>query len=192
MVISRLCSYLKELGLSSQGQADGSFSEWPSSSKIMLERVTGDVVISEVDAVTYVVLSKAAKHMPYGQSVGITLCITFYPKCRKNEVVITEFNCMEKHVWFFICWPGSPRQYSDLLRAGLSWDRIPLRGEIFHTRPDGSSGPPVLMYNECRVSFPRATRPGCGVDYPPSSAEVKERVELYLYSTSRSSGPVLG
>jgi hypothetical protein len=31
--------------------------------------------------------------------------------------------------------------------------------------------------------FPGANRPGHGVDRPPSSsAEVKERVELYLYS----------
>jgi hypothetical protein len=34
-------------------------------------------------------------------------------------------------------------------------------------------------------SFPGVTRPGRGVDHPPpSSAEVKERVELYLYSPS--------
>ena len=32
-------------------------------------------------------------------------------------------------------------------------------------------------------SFPGVKRPGRGVDHPPpSSAEVKERVELYLYS----------
>ena len=32
-------------------------------------------------------------------------------------------------------------------------------------------------------SFSEVKRPGCGVDHPPpSSAEVKERVELYLYS----------
>jgi hypothetical protein len=36
-------------------------------------------------------------------------------------------------------------------------------------------------------------RPGRGVDHPPpSSAEVKERVELYLYSLSGPSWPVLG
>ena len=36
-------------------------------------------------------------------------------------------------------------------------------------------------------------RPGRGVDHPPpSSAEVKERVELYLYSPSGPSWPVLG
>jgi hypothetical protein len=34
-----------------------------------------------------------------------------------------------------------------------------------------------------RVSFPRVKRPGRGVNHPrPSSAEVKERVELYFYS----------
>jgi hypothetical protein len=36
-------------------------------------------------------------------------------------------------------------------------------------------------------------RPGCGIDHPPpSSAKVNERVELYLYSPSGPSWPVLG
>jgi hypothetical protein len=36
-------------------------------------------------------------------------------------------------------------------------------------------------------------RPGRGIDHPPpSSAEVKERVELYLYSPSELSWPVIG
>ena len=42
-------------------------------------------------------------------------------------------------------------------------------------------------------SFPGAKRPKRGVDHPPpSSAQVKERVELYLYSLSGSSWTVLG
>jgi hypothetical protein len=42
-------------------------------------------------------------------------------------------------------------------------------------------------------SFPGVKRPGRGVDHPtPSSAEVKERVEQYLYSPSGPSWPVLG
>ena len=42
--------------------------------------------------------------------------------------------------------------------------------------------------------FPGVKRPGRGVDHPPaSSADVKERVELYLYfSSSGPSWPVLG
>jgi hypothetical protein len=41
-------------------------------------------------------------------------------------------------------------------------------------------------------SFPGVKRPGRGVDHtPPSSAEVKERVELYLYSPSGPSWLVL-
>jgi hypothetical protein len=42
-------------------------------------------------------------------------------------------------------------------------------------------------------SFSGVKRPGRGVDHPPpSSAEVKERVKLYLYSPSGPSWPVLG
>jgi hypothetical protein len=51
----------------------------------------------------------------------------------------------------------------------------------------------TCSYNGYWVSFPGVKRPGCGVDYPPpSSAEVKERVELYLYSPSGPLWPVLG
>jgi hypothetical protein len=50
-----------------------------------------------------------------------------------------------------------------------------------------------LLYNGYRVSFPGVKRPGRGNDHPPpSSARVKERVELYLYSPSGPSWPVLG
>jgi hypothetical protein len=42
-------------------------------------------------------------------------------------------------------------------------------------------------------SFPRVMWPRRGVDHPPpSSAEVKARVELYLYSPPGPSWPVLG
>ena len=38
-------------------------------------------------------------------------------------------------------------------------------------------------YTVGNVSFPGLKRPGRGVDHPsPSSVEVKERVELHLYS----------
>jgi len=42
-------------------------------------------------------------------------------------------------------------------------------------------------------TFPGVKRPGRGVDHPPpSSAEVKGKVELYLYSTSGPWWPVIG
>jgi hypothetical protein len=41
--------------------------------------------------------------------------------------------------------------------------------------------------------FQGVKRPGRGVNHPPpSSAEVKERVELYLYSAAGNSWQVLG
>jgi len=63
------------------------------------------------------------------------------------------------------------------------------QGEIFRTRPDRPWGPPSHLYKGHRFTFPVVKRPGRGVGQPPiSSAEVKERVELYLYYLS---GPVL-
>ena len=45
----------------------------------------------------------------------------------------------------------------------------------------------------CTGSFPGVKLPGRNVDHPPpSSTEVKERVEPYLYSPSGPSWPVLG
>jgi hypothetical protein len=77
-------------------------------------------------------------------------------------------------------------------RCERSGDRIPVGGEIFHTHPNGPWGPPSLLYSGYRVSFQGVKRPGRGLNHPsPSSAEVKERVELYFYSASGSSWPAL-
>jgi hypothetical protein len=64
---------------------------------------------------------------------------------------------------------------------------------IFRAHPDRSWGPPSLLYNEYWVSFPEIKQLGRGVDHPmPFGAEVKKRVELYLFSPSGPSWPVLG
>jgi len=66
-------------------------------------------------------------------------------------------------------------------------------GEIFRARPDRPWGPPSLLYNGYRVSYLVVKRAGRGVDRPsPSSGMVNERIELYLYSPSGPSWPVLG
>jgi hypothetical protein len=51
------------------------FSKWPTSWKIILVLMTGTVVISEVDAVMYVVVSKVENHMRFEEIVGTTECI---------------------------------------------------------------------------------------------------------------------
>ena len=66
------------------------------------------------------------------------------------------------------------------------WDKI------FRTRPDRPCGPPSFLYSGYQVSFLGVKRQGRGVNHPsPSSAQVKERVELYLYSLSGPSWPVV-
>jgi hypothetical protein len=57
----------------------------------------------------------------------------------------------------------------------------------------GPAPPPRLLYNGYRFSLSGVKRPERGVNHPPpSSAEVKERVDLYIYSLSAPSWPVLG
>jgi hypothetical protein len=72
---------------------------------------------------------------------------------------------------------------------GLNGPGIEFRfgGEIFYTLQNylGYNSP---SYTMGAVTFPSVKRQGFGFDYPPtSSAAVKERIELYLYSPSGSS-----
>jgi hypothetical protein len=68
------------------------------------------------------------------------------------------------------------------IKGSKSGDRIPV-GERFSAPVQTGPEAHPTSYTMGTGSFPGAKRPGCGVDHPPpSSAEVKERVELYLYS----------
>ena len=77
---------------------------------------------------------------------------------------------------------GIAQSVSDSLRAGRYGYWNPVGGEIIRARPDRHRGPPSLLYNGYRV-FPGGKLAGEWRWPPtPSSAEVKERVELYIYS----------
>jgi hypothetical protein len=64
-------------------------------------------------------------------------------------------------------------------------------GKIFRASPDRPWGPPNLLYSG-HWGGEGVKRTRRGHDHPsPSSAEVKERVELHIYSPSGLSWPVL-
>lgn len=56
-----------------------------------MERVIGNVVIFEVDAVMYVALRNAEKHMLYGELVRTTQCITLHTWSRTNRGRYAQF-----------------------------------------------------------------------------------------------------
>jgi len=63
----------------------------------------------------------------------------------------------------------------------------------FHAPIQTGPGAHPASYTMVTESFPEVKLPGRGVEHPPpSSSEVKERVELYLYSTYGPSWPVIG
>jgi hypothetical protein len=65
-------------------------------------------------------------------------------------------------------------------------------GDIFHTRPGRHWGAPGLLHKGYRVSSPGGKAAGgWRYSHTPSSAEDKERVELYLYFFSGLSWSVL-
>jgi hypothetical protein len=66
-------------------------------------------------------------------------------------------------------------------------------GEISHIHSDRPWSPPSSLHNGYWVPFLGVKQLGHGADHPPpSNTEVKERVELYLYSPSGPSWPVPG
>ena len=68
-----------------------------------------------------------------------------------------------------------------------------LGGARFSLRVQTDPGAHPASYTIGTGSFPGVKRPGRGVDHPPPScAEVKERVRLYLYSPSGPSWPAIG
>jgi len=81
---------------------------------------------------------------------------------------------------------------SDSLWAGLSGDQVLVGGEILCIRVDRSAHP-ASCTRGYHVSFMGVGRPGRGDVHPPlPKAEVKGKVNLYMYPSSGSSRPILG
>jgi hypothetical protein len=76
---------------------------------------------------------------------------------------------------------GTASRFRDSLCAGRSGDQIPVEGRFSAPAQTGPGAHPVY-YTMGTGSFLGVKRPGRGVAYPPtSSAEVKLRVQTYVY-----------
>jgi len=121
---------------------------------------------------------------------------------RKGNSSLTQANLEHKAKNIYIkevmYWPkrveGRDSSVVITTRYGLDGPGIESRWWVIFFAPvQTSRGAHPASYTVGIGSFPGVKRPGRGVDYPPpSSATVKEKVELYLYSPFGPSWPVLG
>ena len=90
-------------------------------------------------------------------------------------------------------WAGKSKS---VLRLASRWaveGSNPGEGKMFRTRPHQPWRLPSLLYNGYQVSLSRVKQMGRKVDHPPPTIpEVKENVQLHLYSPSGASWSFLG
>ena len=89
-----------------------------------------DYVISEADALMYVVLCKAETLLRYVELVGTTECLTLYSKCRKKRGRYKRFR-----LYFVACgdtWNGKTFQLIPFVTTGLNAKQLYLfRGKLW-------------------------------------------------------------
>jgi hypothetical protein len=112
-----------------------------------------------------------------------------------SDQLLCTAPCLSTHMsvsvpTHFVGWEGSVGIATRYGLAGLGIE-YGGGGQIFRTRPDLPWGTRSLLYNGYRV-FRGVKRPRRGVDHPTPSADVKERVELYLYPPPGPTLPVTG
>jgi hypothetical protein len=161
-------------------------------------------LVFKVEAVFSVTHRVIESHRVAMVTIRIGLCVTLpNNNVRSYSTMRCQYSDRWNYAWFalgvrlaallFVFGISSRGRDSSVgiaTRYGLDDPGIEFRwGEIFHTGP----GVHPASYTMGTGSFPGVKRPGGGVDQPPpSSPEVKERVELHLYSSSGPSWPVLG
>ena len=135
-------------------------------------------------------------HLPPGDS--------FVPRYKMGEIFMTKFGVASRIIRHRLIIDQvvmrSISRYYQIqirftwweLRAGRSGDQIPVGTKFFAPVQTGPGAHPP-SHTMDTGSFPEIKLPGRGVDHPStSSAEVKERVELYIYSLFGPSWLVLG
>jgi hypothetical protein len=153
--------------------------------------------------------SEKTDHVPSSELSGVHFHIKLFPM----NILPTSKSQRLKRIWmtagqnksnmahyaiyftlFATPWAEIAQSVWQLATGWMVQGSNPSGGEcqIFHTRPDQPWGPLSPLYNGYWV-FPGGKTAGVWrVDHPPASSnKVKERAELYLYSTSGSSLHVL-
>ena len=116
----------------------------------------------------------------------IYFTLQFYENLRHKYRVMHQLQICK-------CGPGQLSRYSDSLRFGRSGNRISVGARFSAPVQIGPEAPAAFTKKGTGFVSPGVKRSGRGVNHPPpSNAEVKERVELYFYSPSGPSWPVIG
>jgi hypothetical protein len=163
--------------------------QWVITCKIY--NIQNSIKMSSVYFVFYTLLPTAYEYIVF----YFTLRFTFYPylgQCNISLIKHVTRKCIP--CW----WLRVPAEtfwnnfYVDILSQCNSRNKfLSVCCPPFQTDP--GAHPATCTMGGYQVSFPGVKRQGRGVDHPPpSSAEIKERVELYLCSPSGPSWPVLG
>jgi hypothetical protein len=122
----------------------------------------------------------------------------YYPYCSLQQCLHIDHTPSSKYAFIIhdrtIIWKGQDGSVGIATRYGLDDPGIRSRwGARFSIPIHTGPGARPASYTMGTESFPGVKRPGPGIDHPPpSSAEVKERVQLYLYSPFVPSWPILG
>ena len=129
-------------------------------------------MLKHLSAVLYIITSKTHTQKTLQSCVYKTLPLkTFVHICADQDSVVSTATCYRLN--------------------GLEIE--PRWGVRFAAPVQTGPGAHPDSYTIGTRSHPQVKQPGRGIDHPPPSrAEVKERVGLYLYSLSGPSWPVLG
>jgi len=123
-------------------------------------------------------------------SITIAPVIYLHPEWQQDPQRIIPHLILQRHkqlnctycLWVICGMPHIKTLKYVILHAISGWGLNPGGRKLFCTRLQQPWGPSSHLYNGYRV-IPGVQRPGWGADRPPPySAEVKEGVELYLYS----------
>jgi len=95
-----------------------------------------------------------------------------------SHFLLLDINILLFLLLLFTVGQNSPFRHSDSLKAGQSGGKNPGGGEIFRTCPDRPWDPGYRVFPGSKPAGAWRRSP------PPSSAEVKKRVQRYPYSPS--------